>query len=694
MPYKDRDLCSEVRGYVEKWNDKWRDNNETYHYYFNFVMGNQWEDDEQDILTQYNKNPMVMNKLSPLAKHILGEQRMNTPALQVISDNDVPVESITVRQALIKDIAFDSDAKVVYQTAAQQSVIGGFGAYWVGTEYINDSSFDQRPTINAIRDATKCFWDISAETPSKTDGMYAGFIRRMSRAKFKEKYGSKIERSIGVNYGILDSNFVWANDEEVAVVYCQKRKLKRDRMYELSNGKNIYKDDMKTIAKQTVKNMEGEDVEMLVYAGELVTVEKERPIDRYEVTFYEMAGDYVLDETIMPYTELGIVFMDQNSYWDKKGKQICVPYFKDATDAQKFLNYIATQSAYCMKVARYDQYMASKANIKSPETALIWKNPGRYQGALVYDVDVEGGTKPERLNPPEFSSAFITMYERTMRDIETSTGMYGTQLGDQGNEKSGAAIDSRTRQGSYSNYVVFDSINRAIATGARLINQSINKLYDTHRKVNLEMPDTGMSTIELNKPKDEFGMEIENNMTEGEFRIRLLPGPSYEGQQAESIQAMQQILQADPQLFQLIADLYADNLPSNNKVEIRNRLRTIVPPEVIEAGKTGKPMPPKKPQPDPQMELAKVTAQARMADVENKKQKLMLDAQKNHADYQIELQRLETEKLEAAAQLEEQVLRYQAEMHKTNTDENIAHANNMVKILTHLKDPHQPTNRD
>jgi hypothetical protein len=49
----------------------------------------------------------------------------------------------------------------------------------------------------------------------------------------------------------------------------------------------------------------------------------------------------------------------------------------------------------------------------------------------------------------------------------------------------------------------------------------------------------------------------------------------------------------------------------------------------------------------------------------------------------LELSSLETERLETAAQLQEQELRYQAEMQKTSTDLNIAHAQNIVKLLTH-----------
>ena len=51
---------------------------------------------------------------------------------------------------------------------------------------------------------------------------------------------------------------------------------------------------------------------------------------------------------------------------------------------------------------------------------------------------------------------------------------------------------------------------------------------------------------------------------------------------------------------------------------------------------------------------------------------------------------LELERMEAAASLQEVEMRYMAETNKTQSDVQIAHANNIVKILTHLKEPQQP----
>lgn len=692
MARRDAKFCKSVRDKAEQWQSEYfKDNIKNYHKWFNFVMGNQWEDNEELLLRRYNKTPLVINKLSPLAKHVLGEQRQNTPNLQAIPDENADVQTVNTRDALMKQIMFNSDAKTVYQTSFQQALIGGFGAYYVDTDYINDKEFDQEPRVVATRDATKCYWDVSATTPNKTDGMHAGIVYRMSREAFRQKYGKKLESAIGDNFGQIDSKFVWSNADEVAICRHWERKIVKDTLYELSNGEKITQKELDDSTQEVYPDDGDKDMpdmaDILVRNGEMVTIEKERTVYRDEITLYKCAGDYVIEETDYPADELGMIFVDQNSWWDKTGKQICVPYFKDAYDAQRYLNYLATQSAYIWKVARYDQFMASKANVKTPETQKIWRDPATYQGALVYDVDLEGGTKPERLTPPELPQSFITQYQRALDDIHSSTGIYGTQIGQQGAELSGAAVDARTRQGSYVSYVVYDSLNRAIATGGRIINKMIPRLYDTERKITIEMPDRGLQKVTLNQ-SDEYGNILSNNMKEGEYKIRLVPGPSYEGQQAQSIESMNVVLQADKsgQVFPMIADLYVDNLTLNNKVEFKNRLRTIVPEEVIEAGKTGQRPPPKPPEPDPMM----IAAQAKMMDAQSKQAKLAQDGEKFAAEYQQKMQALEVERVEAAAQLQEQEMRYMAETHKTNTDQQIAHANNLVKILTHLKHPVEP----
>ncbi len=200
MAKKDLVFTRELRDYIKKWDDDWRFNKDQYHEFTSFVMGSQWTEDESKLFIDYKKIPLSFNKLAPLINHLLGEQRMNTPNLQVIPSESVPVETASIREALVKDISLNSSAKRVYQQAFQQAAIGGFGAYLIDTDYVSNrgsQAFDLEIIYRETKDPTWCYWDVSARSPCKTDGMRAGQRTRMSRKMFASLFGEKIERQIG-----------------------------------------------------------------------------------------------------------------------------------------------------------------------------------------------------------------------------------------------------------------------------------------------------------------------------------------------------------------------------------------------------------------------------------------------------------------------------------------------------------------
>jgi hypothetical protein len=688
---KDAEQAQKIRNRIKKWDDDWRFNKDQYHEFVSFVMGSQWTEDESKLFIDYKKIPLSFNKLAPLINHLLGEQRQNTPNLQVVPDRGVSVETAAVREALVKEISLNSSAKIVYQSAFQQAAIGGFGAYLIDTEYENEHSFHLNIVLRSIKDPTWCYWDVSAMSPCKTDGMCAGYRTRMSRKKFAGLYGKKIEQQIGsdANYDEGSATgWIFSNDNEITIIDDYERIYEKGNIYQLSSGRIVDSDELKDLPEEIA-----EGKKFYVDNGELVTIVHRRETYKYKIKHRKVAGDFILEETDFPSEQLPVIFVDQNSYIDKSGKQICRPFVKDARDAQRYINYLGTQSAYMMRVSRYDQFIISKANVRSPDTQLIWRDPATAQGGLVYD-NAPDGSKPEQLRPPELSQSLITQYQRALADIEQCTGMYGTQMGEQGNETSGAAIDARTRRGNYNTFVPFDSLNRAIACGGQIINEMIPRTHDSEREIMLNMPDTGMQKVILNRQVDEYGSLIENDMTQGNYQIRLLPGASFEGQKQENLESIQTVLQADPSLFRLVADLYVDNLPMANNIEMRNRLRTIVPPEIIEAGKTGKPIPQQPQEPPPEImlklqelqmkkEQAEMQFKVKMMELEIKQKDLEIKAAKTGQDMSMAMEKLQTERLEAAAKLKETQLRYEAEMHRTNADIHINHSDNIIKMLTH-----------
>jgi Phage P22-like portal protein len=693
IPKKDPEICSEIRDRIDKWEKNWTINRSLYYEWIDFVLGDQWREDESKLFERYNKIPLIANKLGVLANHLMGDQIQNTPNLQISPDDNTPVQTADIRAALIRNISFNSDSKHIYNKAYWQAIIGGYGAYRIGHDYLNDYSIDQEIKMYGFDDPNICYWDISSKHVCKIDGMYAGFKVRVSRKKFKDKHGKDIESQIATTSITEDSTMAFADDDSITEIHDFSREPEKLKIYKLSDKSMIEEKELKLLQKIKIN---GQIIRMK--DNQPVTVIDQRESVHYKVIHRKIAGDFILEEEEFPSSLLPIIFVDQKSYHTKQGQQITRSFFKDVKDLQKYLNYLFTQSAYIMKVSRYDQFMAPRKCVASPDIQQIWRDPSVVRGALPYD-ETPSGDKPQRLDPPELSHSLIEQYQQTLTDIQSSTGIYNTQLGDMGNETSGRAIDKRNVRGSKNTEITRDSIDIAICAGGEVINEMIPKIYDTERLLVLSMPESDAKQVSINKPMDEYGINIENDMTKGRYKIRLKAGHSYEGEKQVALESLQSVITADRtgQVFSMVADLYAENLPLDNNLELKNRLRTLVPQEVVKAGKTGEPLPPKPKEPSPDMLMvqlkqqelqqkaqeSQMNAQIKMKDIEMKQAELQRKAIETHQDIGMQYEKLEGDKQKAAAELQESILRYQAENQRIGADLQINHSQNLIKLLTH-----------
>jgi hypothetical protein len=698
MPRKDPNICSTIRDRVDKWEKYWTINRSLYYEWTDFVLGDQWREDESKLFERYNKIPLMVNKLGVLLNHLLGDQMQNTPNLQILPEENVPVETANIRSAIIKNIMFDSHAKDIFQRVFAQSVVGGYSGFRIGLEYENDFTFNQKVIFEDKADPNYFYWDVSARHVCKIDGMYAGFKTRMSRDRFRHRWGRDIESQIGTIAITEDSTVAFADDDSITQVDDFEREPRKVIIRKLSDGSVVDDEEFSKIERVKVDGKK-----FLVKDGNIVSVIDKRETIHYRIKHRQIAGDFILDESYFPSEYLPIVFLDQKSYYAKQGQQITRSFFKDAKDSQKYLNYLKTQSAYIMKISRYDQFIMPRKCAANPDSQQQWRDPSVVNGALYYD-ETPSGAKPEQLRPPELSQSLMMEYERTLMDIQSCTGMYNTQMGEIGNEISGSAIDARTQRGTKNTYVPFNSLNIAIATAGEIVNQMIPEIYNTERTIRLSTADGDSREITLNKQVDEYGIQVENDMTKGRYRIRLKPGPSYEGQKEQALQSLQSVYMADKsgQTFIMTADLYAENLPLDNNLEIRNRLRTLVPPEIIEAGKTGKPLPQKQPQPGPEEVLlqlkkqeleqramqAQQEAQLKIQELELKRQEMHRKAIETQQDMTIAFEKLDADKEQAAARLQETMLRYTAEAERVGADLHMNQANHLMQILLH-RDKHE-----
>lgn len=690
--------AQEVRERIKSWDDANKSNHLGYYEFMDFIFGEQWREEESQVFISYKKTPLTANKLAPFTNHLLGEQRKNTPQLQIEPDDGVDEETAEVREALVKKISLDGHAKMVYQNAYQCAVVGGAGAYYWDTEYDGDDTFDQNIKPFAILDTCKAYWDNADKSICKTLGMFCGFRTRMSREMFGSIYGKKLEEKIG--YTALDLeddsntlNMSFGSQKTIIIIDDWKRTTKLVKLVQLSNGEILQGDALTNLERHN--NEDGTDSDVLFYKGEAVRIEGTRMSPVHTITHTQWAGDYELDSTEFPTKKhLPVVFVDQNSYYDKHGKMIWRPFFKDARDTQKYINYLRTQMAYLVKISRADQFMASKKNVANPDTQKIWRDPSVVQGALIYDDAGPDGPTPQQLRPFEISQSLMMQYADANNDLMSTTGIYDVQMGNQGDVVSGVASDAQVKRAGVNTYVTRDALDRSIWVSGEIVNEMIPKVYDTHRILNLSIKDKGDTKIAINEPQDEYGNKIKNDMTKGNYKIRLVPGQSYEGQKSEDLQFMEMLIQAQPEVFNNIADLVVESSPMSNPQQLKNRLRAMINPKILEAGKTGNPIPPSPQQPDPMVmikiqelqqkeEHAKINFQLTMRKLDQEQQKLLVSAHQSGIDMTVELQKIAMQKDEAEAQMADNERKFNAEIARIKLGAETHHANNVLKILTH-----------
>jgi len=139
----------------------------------------------------------------------------------------------------------------------------------------------------------------------------------------------------------------------------------------------------------------------------------------------------------------------------------------------------------------------------------------------------------------------------------------------------------------------------------RILVEWIPKYYDTERVARIMGEDGKHELIKLNPNQDraiepeldQMGNEIGSiyNLNVGKYDVTVSTGPSYTSKRQEAADQQVQIIQARPELLEVIGDIAFRNMDSPGSDEIAERLEKLLPPPIQEllAGKDKTPIPPK-----------------------------------------------------------------------------------------------------
>jgi hypothetical protein len=719
-----------------------------------FLFWDQWDQSERQSFRELNKPIFTYNKLYDYYRKLVGEQRFNTSNLEVSAINGIGTqEDITLRADIIRGIEYKSRADIAYQNAFSNAVSGGMGFIKLKTDYISPKSFKQDIFIEMVKYADRVGYDPNAKSPTKTDGNFFFAYDHMDRTDFEQQYPDiPYPQSFPVNYNTIFFN--WGDKNGITVVEYYEKKWFNFTLYQLSNGEEISKKDYNKRKKELESpepeegandgvgsgaetyhaletqamanaipipqqpdqsqnnpnmppNMQQEapnpipaqtpeappmQPPMMPGVDILPTIVSTRKSRDYKIMCYKAIAGRIIEEYEWPGKEFpfAAVMGDEVVV---EGETMITSLVTYAKDPQRFLNFLASDSAQAAKNNRREQFLVTPDNIAGFEG--FWKNPANQAGALPYNPDSVTKAAPVQLRIPELPQTLILNMQQADKDLRSIIG-YPQEMNDgrQFGQLSGKAIREQQKIGNSSNLVFFDNLNRAQEQIGRAILSMLPRVYDTERTLSTYGVDGKNKQITVNK---KAAGTMLNDLSKGEFDIRIDAGASYAVQKEEALQVLMQLASASPNMFPLIADIVAKNIDIEDNIELVNRLKTLVPPDVI-AKSEGKPAPPQPPSPQEQaaqmqQQIEQGKLQVSMAKVQQAQQQTQMQAQLNEVKAQQAMIEMQSAKIRAYADLQRGGLDYKAAMVESAAKVAAAHAtvhDKHFEAMKHIHDLESP----
>lgn len=659
---------------VNDWYSYYNEHIERARNYLTFLYVDQWDMNVRQAREAVNKPTMEFNKLTSIIRGILGDFRNNSPALTVRGvGKNTEQSAVDLREGLIRHIHYESDADIAYQIAGRHGLECGWGSARVVAEYESPDSFLQVLRIKPVMDFQSAFWDPCASESNKMDGDYCGVYTMYSMEKFKKYYGKICPNPESVA-GLSGNYYLrWNTRDNVLVAEMYFKEYYDKKLVQLSDGKEMSEEDAKEILDMQERVMENNPFADLMGHTPL-TIVNERDVKDYKIKHIKFVQNKILEETDYPGRLLPIPYFEGDSTMID-GEQIPVPYIEDAIDTQKLINYIGSEIAYAILRSRRETVMGTAEMFAGHEDD--WLNPQRVQGWLEYNWDKTAG-KPEFIKPPVFSNDFLQAYQNANQDLMQILGRFEESRGQETNAISGIAINARQRAANKPVNLYDDNNQRGIKMIGKILLDMIPHIYDTERSVMIMTGDSQSKAVEVNKqngfkmlPDGGIEPQVENDLTKGSFDIEIRVDGSYDAQQAQAMDTLIRLATINPAISNLIPDLLAEVSGLENTQQLVERLKTLVPPQIIAKEENQPPPPPPPPPPpDPMIEL--------------EKQNLALKAKKDDADaaykqnqLRISEQKVMIDARKAGAQNTATMAKAAAEIHRSNVDKDIA-------ILNHV----------
>lgn len=520
-----------------------------------FVIGKQWDVDTERRRLGAKKPVMTINRLPAYVAQIMGNRLLNETVIKVIPDEGGTKEKARVRQGLIRSIEKHSRAELAYDTALQNSLIGGMGNFALDHDYAKYNVFHQDLKIVRIPDPLAVVWDHISIDPSGRDAAHVFVEERMSRKAFKKAWpwASCGEFGGDTTYLAQLTATGWYTVDTVRIV----------KFYRMCHEKRTVILDNTT--------------------GKVVDVTGQDPaLYEARIAVHPETGERYIREALRPYCEIYKMSATDILEGPTRLNVSRVPVFRVpgweifigderhrfgmirfAKDPQRIHNYWRSVIVEKLMQTPRAKWKATKEAVQGFESK--WRNSHLTDDPLLL-WNGDSGQEPQEVQPAQIEPALIQEANMATQDIKDVLNMHEASMGVQSNEVSGKALNARQRMSELGSVIYFSNLNSAIEELGRTINEVIPDFYDTARTIRTIGED---GKADLAKINQEGGIDI----CEGSYGITITTGPSYTTRRVEAVESMMSLSNANPEAMAPALDLLVENMDWPGAEAIAKRLK-------------------------------------------------------------------------------------------------------------------------
>ena len=265
-------------------------------------------------------------------------------------------------------------------------------------------------------------------------------------------------------------------------------------------------------------------------------------------------------------------------------------------DAQRAYNYNASAALEYGALQSKSPYLAPVEAIEGLENYWATANTENHAYLPYNHADEQGNPVPAPSRAPAPMSAPV--YQEGMstaaQEMMMTSGQYDQTFGAQSQELSGVSIEKRVNQGERVTFHFQDAQNMAIQFTGKILVDLIPKIYDTKRIINILAEDGTeqkitvdpelKAAIKQNEDKEEGIVETIFNPNVGVYDVVAEAGPNFDTRRQEAFNAMTSMLNANPELAQVIGDIYMGTADFPSADKLQERMRNWIPPNILGTG--------------------------------------------------------------------------------------------------------------